>query len=111
MAGFALLAQLPGMHVVFLVAAVAFLRQGEILIVHRVFMTGMAIQTNVLTIQGIIRLLGVIELPGHPLRGPVTIVANLTQPRLVHIVLFVAAGALHLGGLELVGDMTIFAGE
>ena len=111
MAGFALPAQLPGMHIILLVAAVAVLGQCEILIDYPVFVAGMAIQAIVLALQGIIRLFGVIEFPGQPLRRPVAIVADFPQSAFVNVVLLVAAAALHLGSLELVGYVAIFASE
>jgi hypothetical protein len=73
-------------------------------------MTGIAMELPMLALEGVVRLLVVIELPEHPAIGGVTVVALFTETPVMGIVRGMAGQATALGIAVLRAQMTGLAG-
>jgi hypothetical protein len=96
------------MHIILLMASHTHFWQGYVLH-HHLFVAGMTIQSVMRPFQGILRLLGVIKLPNHPLAGVMALIAGLAKTFLMHVILPVTRNADHLRFLEFTGGMAVIA--
>jgi hypothetical protein len=106
----ALFAQLTIVVIVFFMASKTIGGQFD-LVFHGVFMAGMTIQTVMGTIQGVIGLIVVIEIPHQPIQGAVTQFALFGQFQFVHIVFFMAGITHDFLILVLTRRVTILASQ
>ena len=105
-----LFAQLTIVIVIFFVATKTVAGQFDF-VLNGIFVTGKAIQPIVSSIQGIVSLVVMIEIPHQPIDRSVTQLALLGQLALVHIILFMAGIAHDFLVLVFARGVAIFTGE
>lgn len=84
------------MRVILLMTAIAHHRQLR-LVFNFVFMTRMAIDAVVFTVERKIRLRVMVKLPCQPVVGAMTQLAFLSQPLFVGVILLMASSAFNFG--------------